>query len=53
MKADFDLKDSFLQEEEVDDVKVVSPKDLITIIFEADYRDDEYKEIVKGFIGVN
>jgi 8-oxo-dGTP pyrophosphatase MutT (NUDIX family) len=46
-KADFNISDCVLQKEEVDDVKWVSAADLIKLVFEAEYRDDDYKAIIE------
>lgn len=48
--ADITVDDVVMQEDEVDEVKFVSDRDIIKIIFEAEYRDDSYKEIMKDFI---
>lgn len=50
VKADFEQKDCILQETEVDEIRLVSPKQLIQTVFEAENRDDSYKAIVEGFI---
>lgn len=49
-KANFDIDDCILQEDEVDDVMLVSSDKLINMVFEADYRDDDYRELIKNYI---
>lgn len=48
--ADITLDDVIMQEDEVDEVKFVSAQDMVKTIFEAEYRDESYKEILINFI---
>lgn len=50
--ADFELTECVLQLEEVTDVKWVSSNELIKMVFEAEYRDDDYKAVVQRFTKV-
>jgi 8-oxo-dGTP diphosphatase len=47
--ADFELSECVLQPEEVAEVKWVSAGELIKMVFEAEYRDDNYKAVVQEF----
>lgn len=46
---DFELSECILQSEEVAEVKWVSVDELIKMVFEAEYRDDDYKAVVQEF----
>jgi len=49
-KADFIITDCLLQPDEVAEAKWVSAGELIKTVFEAEYRDDNYKAIVQKFM---
>ncbi|BBB89590.1 MAG TPA: NUDIX domain-containing protein [Methylomusa anaerophila] len=47
---DVSLEDVVMQAGEVDAVKFVSADDMIKIIFSAEYREDNYKQIILNFL---
>lgn len=48
--ADINAYDVVMQEDEVDEVRFVSPQDMMKIIFEAEYRDESYRRILEEYI---
>lgn len=46
----FELGDLVLQREEVDDVRLVSPPEMLTILFEQEYPDDGYRRVLTDFL---
>jgi isopentenyldiphosphate isomerase len=51
-KVDFDIADCILQEDEVDEVKFVTPEFLYQMVSKADHRDEDYKEVVRNIINM-
>jgi isopentenyldiphosphate isomerase len=49
-KVDFDITDCILQEDEVDEVKFVTPEVLYQMVSEADHRDEDYKDVVRSIL---
>lgn len=46
VQKDVELNQCVLQQEEVDEVKYVSATEMIDILFESDYKDDDYKNVI-------
>lgn len=50
VQKDVEISQCVLQEEEVDEIKYVSAKDLISILFDNKYCDEEYKNVILNVI---
>lgn len=46
----FELQDLVLQREEVDDVRLVTPREMLEILFDREFPDPGYREIITAFL---